>query len=773
MKTLKRCTINMAIVARRIRVSGVVQGVGFRPFIYRIATRRDLKGYVSNLGGSEAEIWIEGDSRSIQLFMKDLLNHKPPPARLDDVIVEDVEPRGYGRFEIRKSRRAIEIYSMIPPDFGMCDDCLREILDPRSRWYKYPFNSCAWCGPRFSMMYTIPYDRENTAMRDFPLCSKCLEDYSDPNNIRRFHAQGISCPKCGPRVYLVNKDGELIDVHDPIRETARIIDEGYIVAVKGLGGFHIAALATDDAVVLELRERKRRPQKPFALMALNIEIVKEISNPTSQHIRYLKSIERPIVLIPKKEGSIISSHIAPGLDTIGIMLAYTPLHYLLLLETRDKVLIMTSGNPPGLPIVKENEEALRKLSNIADYFLLHNRVIVNRVDDSVMRLTDGKPTFLRRSRGFVPYWFKLPFKLRERIMALGAMLNNTGAIGFKNYVIPTQYVGDADNLENIDFLVTALEYLSKNYSFSPEIIVSDLHPSYTTTLLAEKIASELKARHVKVQHHHAHIAATMATNSLGLESQVLGIAIDGVGYGLDRQVWGGEALITSYTDFERIAHLQYLPLPGGDLATRRPARIIIGYLAEKYGVNEAVKISRKLCLQERLPLGEKELKISAQIATKSPKASSIGRFLDAISALLGICWLRTYEGEPAMKLEAAARGGNLVSGVRMEFEEKNGIAIVLTGDFLESIMEKLGREPIRDLAYTTQYLVGRTLVEAALSSCEHRVIALGGGAAVNNYIVKGIRDGAGRNRLILLPENLPPGDGGISLGQVVIAGSID
>jgi len=756
------------VAARRVRIVGVVQGVGFRPFIYRLAVSKGLKGYVLNLGGSEVEVWVEGEDGAIDSFLRDVRVRKPPPARIDEVVVEEVKPKGFKSFEIRRSGRSVKKYSQIPPDIGMCDECLGEVLDPGSRWYGYPFNSCAWCGPRFSMIYKVPYDRENTAMREFPLCEKCLSEYEDPGNARRFHAQGISCPRCGPRVFLVDGEGRPVN-GDPIETAVRLIDQGFIVAVKGVGGFHLASLATDDEVVAELRRRKKRRQKPFAIMALDLGVAEKIVDPSPNHLELLLSPQKPIVLIPKREGSPVSELVAPGLSELGVMLPYTPLHYLLLSKTQDRFLIMTSGNPPGLPIVKGNEEALRKLKGIADYFLLHNREIVNRVDDSVVRLTDGEPTFIRRSRGYAPLWFKLPFKLKRRVEALGAMLVNAGAIGFDDYVIPTQYVGDCDNLENMEFLEESLRFLKENYRLKAEAVAVDLHPTYPTTRLGERLSEELGVPLVKVQHHHAHVASAMASNKLPLDSQVLGIAIDGVGYGLDGQIWGGECLLSTYTEFERVAHLEYLPMPGGDRATQYPARILAGLLYEEAG-EEGLELFIKLGLHSKLPGGVREAEVSAKLSKNFYKTSSTGRFLDSVSTLLGICHERTYEGEPAMKLEATGRGGALVHGLKLEYEFRDGRYVVLTREYVLSLIDLLGREPVRDLAYTTQYLLGKALAEAALEACDFNIAVVSGGAAVNDYIVKGIKDALRGSIRVVLPRGIPPGDGGISLGQTVIAG---
>lgn len=716
-----------------------------------------------NLGGSEVEIWVEGPDSSIGKFLEALESEKPPPAVLESVVVKPVEPRGYTSFAILDSGAHVSKRSQIPPDIGICPDCLREVLDPSSRWYMYPFNSCAWCGPRFSMMYGVPYDRGNTAMRDFPLCGECLREYSDPGNVRRFHAQGISCPKCGPRLELLDSAGERVECRDPIAEAARLVDEGYVVAVKGVGGFHLAALATDDEVVGELRRRKRRPQKPFALMALDVDVVREIAKPSERHVELLTSPERPIVLVPKGEHSPVSELVAPGLSELGIMLPYTALHYLLLSKTRDRFLIMTSGNRKGLPICR-GLEALRELRGIADYFLVHNREIVNRVDDSVVRLTDGEPQLLRRSRGYAPAWLELPFELKSEVVALGAHLDNAGAVAFENKVVPTQYVGDMESVENVEFLLSAIDFLVKSYRVKPRVVASDKHPAYATTGLAAKMAEEEGVPHVKVQHHHAHIASAMASLSMPESSEVAGVAMDGVGYGDDGMVWGGEVLLASFTSYERVGHLEYLPLPGGDRATLYPARIAAGALALKLGWEEALKICIATGLERSVPGGRRELELAARASKASPLSSSVGRFLDAVSALLGVCGARTYEGEPAIKLEAAARGGQLVDSVKLSIEG----GVVMTIELLTQLPELRGKYSVRDLAYTVQVRLGEALGQVVREELGdlHLPVVVSGGAAVNDYVVKGLRRVLGGVRL---PRGVPAGDGGVAVGQAVVA----
>lgn len=754
----------MSRKAAIVRITGVVQGVGFRPFIYRVAVKLGVTGYVKNLGGSEVEVWVEGPDGLIEKFFQVLKLDIPPPAELEDVIIQYVEPRGYTSFKILESESSVAERSQIPPDIGVCDECLTEVLDPRSRWYSYPFNSCAWCGPRFSMMYTAPYDRVNTAMRDFPMCNNCLEEYSNWSDTRRFHAQGISCPECGPSLRLLNTSGEDVSCENPIIEAARLIDEGNIVAVKGLGGFHLASLASDDTVVNKLRVRKCRPRKPLALMALNLDVVRVIACPTEGHIKLLKSPQRPIVLIPKREGAYISDLIAPGLADIGVMLPYTPLHYLLLANTKDKFLIMTSGNKPGLPICI-GLEATRELKGIADYFLLHNREIVNRVDDSVVRLTDGKPQVLRRARGYAPRWIKIPFKMRCEVIALGAHLSNAGAVAFDDKVVLTQYTGDMDYRENLDFLLSSLSFLEKVYKVKAHVIVSDKHPNYPTTLLASNLATERGIAHVKVQHHYAHVVSCMVSNSIPLDETIVGIAVDGAGYGEDGTVWGGEVLLATYAGYERLGHLDHLPLPGGDRATIYPARILAAALSLEIGVEEAIKACSKLGLSRAIPGGLSELAVTVKSADLSPRASSVGRFLDAVSAALGICWERTYEGEPAVMLEAAARDGQVLDNLKIEVEGNR----VLIRDFLVKLIDVVGKYSVRDLAYTAQVRLGEALglLAREVSGCSDLQVLLSGGAAVNEYLVKSLKKVL---KGVLLPRGVPAGDGGIALGQAVVAG---
>ena len=764
-----------SVKALNIYISGIVQGVGFRPFIHRIARKSGVRGTVRNMGGSEVEIHVEGTEGEIRYFMQLLEKEKPPPAIIEEMRVEEAPFLGLNGFSILKSGKSVVRPSMIPPDIGICDHCLEEIKNPRDRRFRYAFNSCAWCGPRFSAMERVPYDRENTTMKDFPLCEKCRSEYFDEDDLRRFDAQGISCPLCGPKLWLMDQSGETLDSTDPIREAAKLLSEGKILAIKGLGGFHIASLASDDSVVLELRRRKRRPQKPFALMALDVETAKRIVYLSDKAEELLRSPQKPILLLEEREDSPVSRYVAPGLDKQGVMLPYTGLHYLLLEEIEDGFLIMTSGNPPRKPMCLDESCALRELRGIVDYYLVHNRRIVNRVDDSVLRFTDGNLTFIRRSRGYAPAWIRLPFSAERPVVAFGAELQNAGAVAFEDKVVLTQYIGDTDEFEDLEELEKSLNFLLRTYNIDVKesILVADMHPSYSSARLAEAWSEERGVPLVRIQHHHAHAASVMADWGVKIGERAVSILMDGVGYGLDGLIWGGEVFLANYNDFERLGRLRYLPMPGGDLATRFPVRMLIGALSVFMDEDDIRKVIFKRGLIKGLKRGERELEVSIRQAKSKRvvKTCSVGRFLDSISALLGICLERTYEGEPAIKLEASARGGRAkeVDGI---LTREGNLFVVDTTKLLEWLLEHL-ELPTKDLSATVLYSLGKALGEIAALSCPKATlneVFVGGGAAVNSYIFRGIRDALAEEGIsVRLPRRVPAGDGGIALGQAAIA----
>jgi hydrogenase maturation protein HypF len=724
--------------AYRIIFSGIVQGVGFRPFIFRIATKSGVYGYVRNLGGSEVEVKIIGKEENIGKFMSFFFTKLPPPAKIEKIIIEDSQIEDVREFKILKSGNIIKESGEIPPDLSVCDECMREVLDEKNRHYRYPFNSCAYCGPKFSIMYKLPYDRENTSMRDFPMCEYCKKEYEDPENERRFDAQGISCPICGPKLFLEDINGEKIEGEDPISLTGKLIEEGKIVAIKGIGGFHIAADPFNDDVILKLRERKKRPQQPFALMSISVDTIKKYADISKIEEELLTSPERPIVLLKKQRE--LSKYISPGLDRDGFFLFYTPLHYLLLDSLKSKISVMTSGNIHGLPMCINEDCVKEKLKGVVDYILYHNRKIIHRVDDSVIRLSAGRAMMLRRSRGFAPTWIRINKKV-EPVISLGAELQNAGAIAFDDKVILTPYVGDTDKIENLEELEKNIRFLINSYSIKPKYIIADKNPAYQSLRLARKFSEEFSAEIYRVQHHLAHGLSVAA--EYGIEEGII-IAIDGIGYGDDGNAWGGEVIKFEGNKYSREYHLKYVNYAGGDINARKIDRMLALFLSNFLSWEEIGKYTK---------LSEKELRV-LQIQSKNSSllTSSVGRFLDSVSALLDVCHERTYEGEPAIKLEAIARGKIL----DFQFPIR-GREIDTVEAFKWILGNNLKKE---DIAATIQYKLGEALAKAAEKLNPEKVL-VSGGAAVNEWILKGIMD----NLEALTPTKVPAGDGGIALGQ--------
>jgi hydrogenase maturation protein HypF len=751
----------------RIMVSGIVQGVGFRPFVYRIAVKNNLRGYVRNRGDSCVEIAVEGDEFDVKNFLRDLIDKRPPLARIHEIITTPLEvPGGYEDFKICVSTGETEISgSVIPPDIAICDECLGEMRDPHNPRYDYFFITCVNCGPRYTIIEDVPYDRENTSMRDFRMCNFCRSEYTDPAN-RRFHAQTIACPKCGPRAYLAANNGERIDCRDPIREAGKIISEGYIVAVKGYGGFHVAASTLLDKPLERLRRAKHRRQKPFAIMARDLETIRSFAEVSVHEAEALKSYTRPIVLLNKSERYYLSELIAPGLHNIGVMLPYTGLHYMLFDWVSDPAFVMTSANPPNQPIIKDDEEAFRKLSDLVDYFLLHNRRIAHRCDDSVIRLHGDKTVFIRRSRGYAPEPVRLSFKVERCSLGLGGEKNNTACLIIGDKAFMSQHIGDVENIETLKFLEAASRRLMRLTNSRVETIACDLHPKFATTLLARRLSEENGWAMVQVQHHYAHVAALMAEHNV---NEIIAICCDGYGYGLDGKAWGGEIILGSLNpqEFRRLGHLEEQPLLGGDMAAKYPLRMAAGILFNRVDVE-----SWLLENSRHLPYGEKEAHlILSQLRRRDVKlkTTSCGRVLDAISAILGICYERTYEGEPAMKLESAAVNGKDVLMSKP----------IIRGNFLEttslvtSIFEVKHKFSRRDLAYSAHLYLARGLAELAVEKAiEEGVKNVGftGGVAHNQIISETMRKIIeSRGLRFLVHEQVPPGDGGISFGQAIIA----
>ncbi|MDY0392303.1 MAG: carbamoyltransferase HypF [Candidatus Bipolaricaulis sp.] len=737
-------------VRKRIHVTGTVQGVGFRPFVYRAAVGEGLAGHVRNLGDAGVEIEVEGDPASVARFVAALRGSAPPLAVIERLEEADLPPHGSEGFRIVPSRDGGHGSGTIPPDVATCAACLNDIADPGSRFHGYWATSCTDCGPRFTVIEGLPYDRPRTAFREFGMCPDCQRAYSDPRD-RRYHAQTIACPACGPELRYVGDGRD--EAADPLGRAQGALQEGKVVAIKGLGGTHLACDATREEVVAELRRRLGRPGQPFALMAREDQLTM-FASPSDQEWALLRSPRRPIVVLPLRAGSLAPA-VAPGLDTVAAMLPYTGLHHLLL-GGLPFPLVMTSANYPGRPMLIANEEILANLSRVADGFLLHNRRIVARCDDSVVRLTGGAPTFLRRSRGWVPEPIALDLG-EEPLLALGGDLNVAFALYGHGKVYLSQHIGSTEHLDTFEFLRGALDHLLHLTSLPlPKRIACDLHPRFATTRLACELGEA-----IPVQHHVAHIAGLAAEH--GIE-ELVGIAADGYGYGTDGEAWGGEVIAWRRGEWDRAGSLRPLPLPGGDRATLRPGRMAASYLLAA-GLDPA---------EAGLPPVELDVvRVQIERGVNCPSTTSAGRFLDAVAAWLGIAGERTYEGEPAMRLEAAARRGN-ARPVPLAVRELGGRRVLDTVDLFRALSEfRSAGEGRADLAATAQAALARGLAQLAIGAARERGIAtvgLTGGVAVNDAIattVRGEVEGAG---LRLVAHRLvPPGDGGLAFGQLAHA----
>jgi len=743
------------LTGKRIRVFGVVQGVGFRPFIYRLAKEYNLKGWVLNTSSS-VEIEVEGEKESIERFISDIKRKAPPVARIERIEVEDSVPNNYRDFLIKESKEEPG-YQLISPDIAVCEDCLRELFDPRDRRYRYPFINCTNCGPRFTIIKDIPYDRKNTTMDKFRMCKDCEEEYNDPLN-RRFHAQPNACPICGPRLWI-----EGLKVEDPIEETARLLKEGFIVAIKGLGGFHLACDATNDNAVRLLRERKKRGYKPFALMMKDLNTIKMYCYVTPEEEKVLVSPQAPIVLLKIKDLGDISRGVAPNNNYLGVMLPYTPVHHMLLREV-SKPLVMTSGNLSEEPICQDSEEALNRLKGIADYFLLNDRDIYSRYDDSVVFVFDGKPQLIRRARGYAPSPVKIPFKIKQTL-ACGGELKNTFCLTRDNYAFISQHIGDLENIETLEHFINTIELYKRLFRIEPQVVACDLHPDYLSTRYALQFEGTLPV--IRVQHHYAHIVSCMGENSI--TEPVIGISLDGSGYGLDGNIWGGEVLIADYDGFIRKAHLEYLPMPGGELAIRRPYRLTIGYLFKLFG-----KIP-DLPFLNAVP--EEEIRIIKEQVEKginTPFTSSMGRLFDAVSSLLDICQEATYEGQPAVELEMMGKDIEDDEYYSWEIEKENGIFILRVKKLFEGLLSDIDVLPVSIISTKFHNTVARMMLDVTLLIREETKIdkvALSGGCFQNrrllNRLVRLLRE---KDFEVYTHNQVPCNDGGLSLGQAIIGG---
>lgn len=747
-----------------IKINGIVQGVGFRPFIYRTAVKNELVGYVRNRGDAIVEIVVEGNKESIVQFLKDLEREKPPLAQIFNLTTNYGEDEdGFEEFTIVNSSAKAELSgSVIPPDVSICDDCLRELRDRENERFNYFFITCTNCGPRYTIIRELPYDRPNTTMQDFQMCNFCSREYRDPSN-RRFHAQTVACPKCGPKAYLTSNRGEPVECEDPIRESGRLLEEGCIVAIKGNGGFHVATATTKAEPIARLRRVKHRKQKPFAIMASDLETVRSFAEVSPWEAELLTSYRKPIILLQKRSDYYLSELVSPELHTVGVMLPYTGLHAMLFDRVKEPAFVMTSANPPSEPIVTKNAEAIKKLGSDVDYFLFHDRTIAHRCDDSVVRFHGEDPCLIRRSRGYAPEPIQLNFASNRCVLAVGGELNVTSCLLNRNRAFISQHIGDVENLETLRFMKGSIDHLTKLTNSKVEVVACDLHPKFTTTKLAQDLGSKLECPVVQVQHHHAHTAALMAEWNV---EEIVGIACDGFGYGSDGTAWGGEVLYCNREGFSRVGHLESQPMVGGDLATIYPLRMAAGILHGTMDITEWL-LEKSSCLPHGK--GEAEVIIKQLEKGLTPKTTSCGRVLDAVSAILGVCYERTYEGEPAMKLESAALKGKDMLNLAPRFNGK-----VLDTTFLvHEIFTDKDSFSVADLACSAQSYLAKGLAQLAVKEAERlsvKHIGFSGGVAYNEYITATIKRIVEREGFkFLVHKKIPAGDGGTSFGQAIVA----
>jgi len=743
--------------AKRIKIRGIVQGVGFRPFVFKLAQRFDLKGWVLN-SSSSVIIHVEGEKEKIEDFIKSLIKEKPSPAVIDDISFEEIELEGFESFEIKESIEVKDEFQPISPDLATCDDCLKELFDPKDRRYLYPFINCTNCGPRFTIIEDIPYDREKTTMKLFKMCGDCEREYRDPMN-RRFHAQPNACPVCGPEVEY--RKGNLVEREKWIEKVVEDLKNGLIVAIKGLGGFHLACDALNESAVRRLRERKLRREKPFAVMMKDIAMVEEYCFLSDREREILLSPRRPILLLRERKESKIAKSVAPNQKYQGVMLPSTPIHHIIL-NFYPRPLIMTSGNITEEPIAMENEEAIERLKDIADSFLLHNRGIYSRYDDSVARVIFDEEIIIRRARGYAPFPIYLPFEVDE-ILACGAELKNTFCLTKKNYAFLSQHIGDLENFETMENFLRTLELFKRLFRIEPKIVAYDLHPGY----LSSKYALSLKnVKLIGVQHHHAHMASCMIEN--GYTGKAIGVSFDGTGYGTDGKIWGGEFLIGDLRDFERIGHLSYIPLAGGDETVRKPYRMALCYL---------------LSISDNIPsylpkefldfIKDEEVnafKSMIENGFNTVLTSSSGRLFDAVSAVLGIREINSYEAQSAMELEMIA-DENEEGYYTVEFNDNlifNQLSIF--SSVLEDMKKGVEREKISARFHNTISHLVLKACKILRNSYGINTVALSGGVFQNLFLFKKVVTLLKENNFsALYHKKVPTNDGGISLGQAVIA----
>jgi hydrogenase maturation protein HypF len=761
---------------RQIHIEGIVQGVGFRPFVYKLAQELSLRGYVFN-SSAGVTVEVEGADAELEYFIRRLRDETPPLAQIEDVRVQTLAPAGYLSFVIRESVDEPGRLAPVSPDVSTCVECLRDFRDARNRRHGYPFTNCTNCGPRYTITRKVPYDRPLTTMACFRMCEKCLREYADPAD-RRFHAQPNACPRCGPGLALVARDELEMPLNfdggiSEIRVVRQMLQQGRIVAIKGLGGFHLACDPASGQAVRTLRERKKRCDKPLALMVPDIASAERLCMLSEAARTSLESTRRPIVILPRRtDGPALAETLAPGNNTLGIMLPYTPLHYLLFSDSPDQpptfsALVMTSGNISEEPIVTGNREAARRLHGIADAFLFHNRDIHTRVDDSVVRIFECRERVLRRSRGYAPFPVALNFPVAE-ILACGAELKNAFCLTKEHHAFLSQHIGDLENYETLVFFQETLKRMQELFRIAPQAVAYDFHPMY----LGTKLALELKGvEKIGVQHHHAHIVSCMAEN--GIAGKVIGVAFDGTGFGTDGKIWGGEFLVADFEGFERRAHFRYIPLAGGDAAVREPWRLGVSYLMDTFGERAE---SLDLPVWKHVA-AKKVATVRAMIerGINTVETSACGRLFDAVASISGLRQEVNFEAQAAIELEAVAAAG-VEEQYPYEISDGEAWQIDMRPAIESIVRDVLAGRPVGLIAAVFHNTVATIVVEVCgrLRSAEGlERVCLSGGTFQNLYLleraVAGLRSGGFE---VFLHAKVPPNDGGIALGQAVVANAV-
>ncbi|MGV8981401.1 carbamoyltransferase HypF [Clostridium sp.] len=746
-----------------IVVKGIVQGVGFRPFIYNLAKDFGLKGWVNN-NSEGVYIDVEGTSEDMDKFLKCLENNPPPLARIEKITVKSDSVLNYSNFQIKESEVSLDKITLISPDIATCSECTEDILNLNNRRLGYAFTNCTNCGPRFSIVKELPYDRGKTTMDEFKMCVKCNSEYVDPTN-RRFHAQPNACSDCGPELWIEDFKGNKLMVEDPINFAQNMLIEGKIFAIKGLGGFHLACDGLNKTAVGNLRNRKKRPFKPLAVMIKDIETVKDYCRVNDLEEKILTGMKKPIVILNQKECCNLPGNIAPNQKTLGVMLPYTPIHILLFSE-KLKVLIMTSANVNGLPIEYKDNSARAGLTGIVDYFLMHNREIHVPVDDSVLKVVDKQQTIIRRARGFVPEPFK--WTNTRNILACGPNMKNTFCISKEEFLFLSQFNGDLENLETFEHYKKNIQHFKKIFSFSPQFIAYDMHPGYMST----KYALEYDLPKIAVQHHHAHIVSCMFDNNL--DGKVIGVCFDGTGYGTDGKIWGGEFLICDALKFTRTAHLDYIKMPGGEKAIKEPWRMGVSYIYKSLRRQNSINKVNDIIFEL---YGKKGIDLINVLESNinCPETSSMGRMFDAMASIIGISDIVTYEGQASIELEALSK---------IDIEEAYNYSVIKQDMYIiepyEIIIEALNDKENGVSAKNIASKFQNTIVNFTVSICGSirkdsglNEVVLSGGVFQNSFLLQKICCNLKENKFeVYTHKDIPSNDGGVAIGQIIIANAI-